>query len=73
MDYFTKRQPDGKWASKATGVSRASRVFDTQAEAWNHSKAQACKSRGEAFLCNRAGQIRERNTYTGHDPLNIKG
>lgn len=72
MDIWTKRRPDGKWESKAAGASRASRVTDTQSEAWNHSKAQARKSGGEAFLCNRAGQVRERNTY-GHDPRNIKG
>jgi len=72
MDYFTKRQPSGKWASKAAGASRASRVFDTQSQAWNHTKDLARKSGGEAFLCNRAGQFRERNTY-GHAPRNIKG
>ena len=73
MDYFTKPRPDGKWATKATGASRASRVSNTQSEAWDHTKDLARKSQGEAFLCNRTGKIRERNTYTGHDPRNIKG
>ena len=72
MDYWTKQRPDGTWATTAAGASRASRVFDTQSQAWNHTKDLARKSGGEAFLCNRAGQIRERNTY-GHDPRNING
>jgi hypothetical protein len=72
-NYWTKRRPDGKWATKATGASRASRVSNTQSEAWDHTKDLARKNQGEAFLCNRSGQIRERNTYTGHDPRNIKG
>lgn len=71
-NYWTKRRPDGKWETKAAGSSRASGVSDTQQEAWNRSKDLARKSGGEAFLCNRSGQIRERNTY-GHDPRNIKG
>jgi hypothetical protein len=72
MDYWTKQRPDGKWATKAEGAPRASRLFETQSEAWNYSKELARKSGGEAFLCNRRNQIRERNTY-GHDPRNIKG
>jgi len=72
MDYWTKRRPDGNWESKAAGASRASSVSDTQQAAWTRSQELARQSGGEAFLCNRHGQIRERNTY-GHDPRNIKG
>jgi len=72
MDYWTKRRPDGKWEAKAAGATRASGVAGTQNEAWNRSKDLARKSGGEAFLCNRQGQIRERNTY-GNDPRNIPG
>ena len=72
MDYWTKQRPDGSWQSKAAGASRASGVSDTQQEAWGRSKDLARKSGGEAYLCNRQGRIRERNTY-GNDPRDIKG
>jgi hypothetical protein len=69
---WTKCRPDNKWHSKREGASRASGVFNTQAEAWDKSREIAKQEGGEAVLCNRTGQIRERNTY-GHDPRNIKG
>jgi hypothetical protein len=71
-EYWARKRADGKWTAKAAGSSRASGVSDTQQEAWNRSKDLARKSGGEAFLCNRQGKIRERNTY-GHDPRNIPG
>ena len=70
-NYWTSPRPDGDWESKREGATRGC-VFDTQAEAWAHSKQQARKTDGEAFLQNRQGQIRERNTY-GRDPRTSKG
>jgi hypothetical protein len=72
MNNWTIRRPDGNWESKAAGASRASRLSETQSEAWNHTKDLTPQSGGEAFLCNRTGKIRERNTF-GHAPRNIKG
>ena len=71
-DYWTQQRPDGKWETKHEGASRASGVFETQAEAWSRSKDLARDKSGEAYLKGRDGQIRERNTY-GNDPKNIKG
>lgn len=68
---WTSPRPDGQWESKREGATKG-RVFDTQAKAWEHTKEQARKDKGEAFLQNRQGQIRERNTY-GHDPRETKG
>jgi hypothetical protein len=70
-NHWTSPRPDGKWASKREGAERG-RVFETQAEAWDHSKDQARKDGGEAYLKGRDNQIRERNTY-GHDPRRTKG
>ena len=66
--YWTQQRPDGKWESKCEGTSRASKVTDRQADTWSHSKQQAAKTKGEAFLKGRDGRIREHNTY-GKDPF----
>lgn len=66
-NYWTKQRSDGKWESKREGGERASKVTETQAEAWIHSKSKARELGGEAFLKGRDGKIRERNTY-GKDP-----
>ena len=71
-NYWTQQRPDGKWESKAEGAKRASKVTDTQAEAWEYSKDMARKTGGEAYLKGRNGKIRERNTY-GKDPYPPKG
>lgn len=70
--YWTQRRPDGRWESKREGGERASKVTQTQAEAWAYSKSRAKESGGEAFLRNPDGKIRERNTY-GKDPYPPKG
>ena len=71
-NYWTQQRSDGKWESKREGASRASKVADTQAKAWDYSRQQARKQGGEAYLKGRNGKIRERNTY-GKDPYPPKG
>ncbi len=71
-NYWTQQRPDGKWESKREGADRASKVTDTQAEAWKHSKQRAADTKGEALLKGRDGKIRGRNTY-GKDPYPPKG
>lgn len=70
-DYWATRHPDG-WQVKGAGNSRATSVHETQAEAWSEARERAKDAGGEAYLQNRHGQIRERNTY-GHDPERSKG
>lgn len=70
-DYWAGPHKDG-WQVKGAGNTRATAVFDTQAEAWADAKSRARDSSGEAYLQNRTGQIRERNTY-GFDPSRSKG
>lgn len=71
-NYWTQQRPDGKWESKREGAARATKVTETQAEAWTHSKQRAAETKGEALLKGRDGKIRERNTY-GKDPYPPKG
>ena len=71
-NYWTQQREDGKWESKREGSDRASKVTDTQAEAWKYSKDHARGGKGEAFLKGRDHKIRERNTY-GNDPHPPKG
>ena len=72
-NFWTQQRSDGKWESKREGAERASKVTVTQAEAWDYSKNHAHKEGGEAFLKNRKGRIRERNTYGDNDPYPPKG
>ncbi len=71
-DFRTQQRSDQKWETKQEGASRASKVFDTQADAWEYTKDRARSSQGEAYLKGQNGQIRERNTY-GNDPKKSKG
>lgn len=71
-NYWTQQRDDGKWESKREGADRASKIADTQAEAWDYSKSHAREQKGEAFLKGRDHKIRERNTY-GNDPHPPKG
>lgn len=71
-NYWTHPRPDGKWGSKKEGTSRDSRVFDTQQQSWDYSRSHAKDSGGEAYLQNKHGQIRERNSY-GNDLFPPKG
>ncbi|WP_446325538.1 DUF2188 domain-containing protein [Blastomonas sp. CACIA14H2] len=70
-DYWTTKHPDG-WQVKGEGNQRATSIHRTQSEAWAESQNRARKTRGEAYLTGRDGQIRERNTY-GHDPRKSRG
>lgn len=71
-DYWVSKRPDGLWQHKREGAERAAGLHKHQEDAWDAGKEAARKAHGEAFLKNRDGQIRERNTY-GHDPRSTKG
>lgn len=71
-NFWTQQRPDGSWETLQEGATRASKVFETQAQSWEYSKQRAREAHGEAFLKGRDNLIRERNTY-GHDPEKTKG
>ena len=65
-------RPDGRWAVRPAGESRASSTHDTQREAIEQGKSVAKNQRTELLVHGRDGAIRERNTY-GRDPYPPKG
>jgi len=71
-NFWTQQRQDGTWETKQEGASRASRVFDTQADSWDYTKDRARNAGGEAFLKGRDNRIRERNSY-GNDPYPPEG
>ena len=60
--------PSGGWALKNAGSSRASKTFDTQAEAVKHGRDAARKDGAELYIHGRDGTIKHKNSY-GRDPL----
>lgn len=71
-NYWTTPKKDGGWAVKREGSTKASAIFDSQAEAWSDTRRRARGTEGEAFLQGKNGQIRSRNTY-GKNPFPPKG
>lgn len=65
-------RPDGRWAVKPAGGSRASSTHDTQGEAIERARNHAKNQSTELFIHRKDGTIRERNTY-GPDPFPPKG
>lgn len=63
---------DNRWANEREGASRASAVFDTQAEAVEAARQTAQREKLEHVIHGRDGEIRERNSY-GNDPSPPKG
>lgn len=61
--------PNGKggWDVKQAGAARASRHFDTQAEAISYGREVAKNQQAELFTHGRDGRIRQRDSY-GNDP-----
>lgn len=63
---------DGKWQVRRDRATRASRVFDTQAEAEQFGRKVAKRERVEFVLAGRDGAIREKDSY-GNDPSSSPG
>lgn len=57
----------GGWSVRQSGATRASRNFDTQAEAKEYGRTIAKRERTELYVHGRDGTIREKNSY-GSDP-----
>lgn len=61
------RNPDGGWAVKKGGSSKATKVHRTQEEAIRHGREIAQNQRAEFYIHGRDGRIREKDSYGG-DP-----
>lgn len=60
--------PAGGWAVRNSGAARASRTFDTQAEAIKYGRSVAKKGHAELYVHGKDGTIKEKNSY-GNDPF----
>ena len=56
------------WAVKSSGSSRASKIYDTKAEALKAGRQQAINNSAELVSQKRNGQINLKNSY-GNDPV----
>ncbi|MFA5964644.1 MAG: DUF2188 domain-containing protein [Sphingomonas sp.] len=63
---------DHGWAVKGAGNSRATAVFNTQAEAIAHARQIAQNQESELLIHGKNGQIRERDSF-GNDPFPPQG
>jgi hypothetical protein len=55
----------GGWAVRNSGAARASRKFDTQAEAVEYARTQAKKEHTELYVHGRDGSIQSKLSYSG--------
>lgn len=62
-NYWTSKRNDGKWAVKKEGSAKASSLHNTQESAWKEARRLARGVGSEAFLKDRDGNIRARNSY----------
>lgn len=68
-DRIIFQRPDGQWANKKHGASRASSVHKTQKEAIRTAKSQLKNSGGgELTVKGRDGKIRSKDTIAKSDP-----
>jgi len=63
---------DGRWAQKAEGAARATKIFATQKEAIAAARQTARNQRSELIVQGRNGKIRFRDSY-GPDPSPPQG
>jgi len=66
------RNPKGGWSVRESGASRATRVFDSQADAVRFAKELSKRQGGDLFVHRSDGRIRERDSY-GRVPFPPKG
>lgn len=62
------KSPDGGWAVKKGGATRATKVFDTQREAIKHGQEIAKSQKAEFYVHREDGRIRDKRSY-GNDPF----
>lgn len=62
----------GGWAVRKYGSSRASKNFETKADAINYAKQISKSERTELYIHKKDGTIQNRNSY-GNDPHSTRG
>ena len=66
-DVHVVPHPQGGWATKTEGASRAGRVTETQREAIERAREQAKREGVEVVIHRKDGTIRDSDSY-GNDP-----
>lgn len=61
------KNPNGGWAVKKGGSSKATKVHNTQQDAIEHGRSIAKNQKAELYIHGNDGKIREKNSY-GNDP-----
>ncbi len=61
----------GKWAVRAEGAKRVTKIFEIQEAARKQATVIAKNQKSEVFIQNRHGNIRSKDSY-GKDPHSIK-
>lgn len=61
------KNPNGGWAIKKGGSTKATKVFGTQAEAIARGREIAQNQKAEFYVHGKDGRIREKDSY-GKDP-----
>lgn len=69
---FVEPRPDGRWAVKKGGTTRASRVLDRKDDAVARAREQAKRQQAELVVMGSDGRIQRKDSH-GHDPRTIKG
>lgn len=59
---------NGRWAVHGEGNQRDTKLFDTQADAWEYAKRIAKNQQSELIVQGRDGRIRSKDSY-GNDPF----
>lgn len=62
------KNPEGGWAVKKGGSSKATKVHDTQEAAIKHGRNIARSQKAEFYVHGRDGRIRDKDSY-GKDAL----
>jgi len=57
------KNPDGGWAVKKGGATKATKVHKTQEEAIRHGREIARTQNAEFYVHGRDGRIREKDSY----------
>jgi hypothetical protein len=72
-DRTISRRPDGSWANKKDGASRASGIHRTQAEAVEEAREMLRKSGGgELKIKNEQGKIRSKDTIAPGNESSVR-
>jgi hypothetical protein len=61
-------RPDGRWAVQKDGTRRASKLFDREADAEEHGRAQARREGVELVIKGKNGTVLRRDSHGADDP-----